>query len=386
MATIVVPRDVNFKDIEKLNKAIVDGLGVTLRIPNSLNTSGAFGIEGFVLQLIATWLRTDGEHILHTYIQDPENVNSFSDLCNSLYGICTLSLSSKIISTTKEHIDRRTSLLSAVDRVNNVRSESFKNAFKGFYLAISSIKAPGNNSETLNPLYNGNVIVGRNKFFKITKNALDTVVVSEKYRLSDDVVSNISEIIRELFTNTHKHARKDERGNIIERNFRAVSFRSAILNKPRLDDLSKSGGGKLALFIAEWLGANKKTIPVLDITILDSGPGYARRWTGLSREELNFEMERSAIVECFEKYKSTDRSESSGSGLSNVLRDLKKLRGWFRLRTGTAQIERSFFDWKGSSVVNREDIQEKGVFVEGVVFNIVIPLQVTEQGSKNVSV
>ena len=77
-------------------------------------------------------------------------------------------------------------------------------------------------------------------------------------------------------------------------------------------------------------------------------------------------------------------SESSGSGLSNVLRDLKQLRGWFRLRTGSALIERSFFNQMGSTIIEPKDIEEKDVFVEGVVFNIVIPLQVLE-GNENVS-
>lgn len=386
MTTVIVRRDVNFKDIEDLSKVIVETPGVVLRIPNSLNTSGAFGVEGFVLQLIATWFRTDGEHILHTYIQNTKDKESYLDLCNTLYGLCALSLSDKLISATKEKINRRFSLLSAVDRINCIRNESFKEAFKGFYLAIPSIKAIGNNSETLNPFYNRDIIVGRNKFYKITKNAIDAVITNDKYRLSELVVSNISEIIRELFTNTHKHARKDVYGNIIERNFRAITFRAAKLSRSRLDNLSKSGGGKLALFIGEWLSKNEKSISVLDITVVDSGPGYARRWTGLSQEELDFDKECTAIVECFKKYKSTDRAESSGSGLSNVLRDLKQLRGWFRLRTGTALIERSFFNQTGNSIIVNNDIQEKEVFVEGVVFNIVIPLQISKEGSKDVFV
>ena len=114
---------------------------------------------------------------------------------------------------------------------------------------------------------------------------------------------------------------------------------------------------------------------MLDITVIDSGPGYARRGTGLSREELSFENESDAIVSCFKKYNSSDDSESSGSGLSNVLRDLKELRGWFRLRTGTALVERSFFNQQGKTDIDVSDVKRKDVFVEGVVFNIIIPLK-----------
>mgnify|MGYP000014473866 CR=1 FL=1 len=379
MATITVPKDVNFKDIENLVKSVHEKPNATLRLPNSLNTSGVFGIEALVLQLFATWLRAEGEHILHTYVQEPENNDSFSDLCNTLYGICALSLSEKIISANKSEINRRFSLLPAVEKIENVRKELFKHAFKGFYLAIPSIKAPGNNNELLSPLYNRGDVVGRSKFFKITKKSLDAVIANKEYELPDQVISNISEILRELFTNTHKHARKDVKGNIIEKNFRSLSFMTATLDRTRLEKISESGGGQLSLFIGEWLAGNKKNISMLDITVVDSGPGYARHWTGLDKDKLNFDKEQEAIVECFKKYKSTDTYESSGSGLSNVLRDLKNLRGWFRLRTGTAQIEKSFFDKKGSTKIEISDIKDKKVFVEGVVFNIIIPLQESKE-------
>lgn len=386
MATITVPRDVNFKDIELLNKDITSAPDITLRIPNSLNTSGVFGIEGFLMQLIATWLRTDCNHVLHTHVNDPLDTNQYSDLCNSLYGIFALSLSEKVVTTTKEIIDRRTSLLAAADRIKKVRNEDFSTAFKGFYLAIPSIKAPGNNSENLNPFYNNGAIVGRGKFLQITKKALDAVVPNKKYRLPDSVISNLSEIIRELFSNTHKHSRKDVNGNVLERNFRSVSFRSASIQKSRLEHIISSGGGKLALFMADWLPKDDKPISILDITVFDSGPGFARRWTGLSQHELKFDDERDAVIQCFKKYNSTDKSESSGSGLTNVLRDLKELKGWIRLRTGSIQLERSFFNPKASIEITGEDIQKKDTFVEGVAFNIIIPFQSSEQGTSDVSI
>ena len=114
---------------------------------------------------------------------------------------------------------------------------------------------------------------------------------------------------------------------------------------------------------------------MLDITIVDSGPGFARRWTGLSSQALTFDHECKAVVECFKKYNSSDSAESSGSGLSNVLRDLRKLGGWFKLRTGRTLIERSFYNKEGSLEISVNDIQKRDVFVEGVVFNIIIPFQ-----------
>ena len=232
MSTITIRKDVNFKDIEELSKKIIKQPNTTLRLPNTLNTSGIFGIEGLVLQLIATWLRTEGNHILHTFVDDPEDENQFSDMCNSLYGICALSLSSEILSVKKIKISRKTSLSLAVDRIKKVRDERFSEAFKGFYLTIPSIKAPRNNSEFLSPFYNGERVVGRGKFLQITKDALSAVIKEKRNNyLSDSIIINLSEIIRELFTNTHKHARKCVNGNVLEKNFRSVSFRISSVRK-----------------------------------------------------------------------------------------------------------------------------------------------------------
>jgi hypothetical protein len=140
-----------------------------------------------------------------------------------------------------------------------------------------------------------------------------------------------------------------------------------------MDELTASGVS--ALFLGDWKPEGNEKFRAIDITVVDSGPGYARRWHRLDKDGLTIDLEKQAIVECFKKNRSSDLTDSSGSGLSNVLRDLKSLKGWFRLRTGRTLVEKSFFNNQGTNDISLSDINEKESFVEGVVFNVVIPLK-----------
>jgi len=379
MASLTIKKSSNFLDVENYFRRISDDPSVELRPSNSLKEKGVFGIEGLVLLLLATWLRNNkGDRILHSFSKTDK---SFDELCGSLFGICILRMSDVILlDDRKDEVAKEVALKSAYESVRRVISEDFRRAFKGGYLAIPSIKAPGKNSEYNSPFYNGDRVVGRDKFREITVKAIDAVVpqAGRKAMLGQDVISNISEIVRELFSNTDKHARRDQSGNLYQENYRAVIFNAVEVSKDRLVKLMGGGGGPLANFAVTWLPEGDGKLSVLDITVVDSGPGYARRWCDSNNESLgSFESEASAVVNCFSKHSSRDSRESSGSGLTNVLSDLKRLKGWFRLRTGGCLVERSYlFEDDNKMDVGPEDVIKKNSFVEGVSFNVVIPLRV----------
>jgi hypothetical protein len=372
-------RDVNFTDTEKLAKRLIAEHPAKLQVPNSLSYSGGFGMEGAVLQLLATWFRNSEHHVLHTAIQEIKN-DSFEDLCNSLFGLCALRLSDSILLADKSEVNLPLALTPAIPIFRNIRDENFKGAFKGAYLTLPAIKSPvvrgGKDREFDGPLYNNKKVVGAQKFTKITKLAL-AAILPKAADIRPAIMSNLSEIIRELFTNTHRHGRTDVYGNPLSKNFRGIIFNQINMTGSRLDEISQSDGRDLSLFIVDWhpSGRQKKIFRALDITIVDSGPGYARRWHKIDKDQLTIEQEKEAVVSCFSKHNSTDTTDSAGSGLSNVLNDLRELQGWFRLRTGRTLIEKSFFRKGGSSDIRASDIKGMDVFVEGVVFNIVIPLE-----------
>ncbi|WP_432472344.1 hypothetical protein [Amphritea sp. HPY] len=373
-------RSANFKDLELLAAKILNQDNVKLQIPNTLSFSGGFGMEGAVLQVFATWLRSSRSHIIHTAASEPGNSELFESLCNQLFGLCALRLADKVWSTSKLDVSIQTALKPAIPIFQKLRAEDYKNAFKGMYLTIPAIKAPvvpkGRDREYDSPLYNNDQVVGAEKFFKITDRALKAVLPNSVSHssINDQVIENLSEILRELFTNTHRHARADVKGHPYKKNFRGIIFNMIELSASRMDELSTASGASV-LFLGDWKPSGNEKFRALDITVVDSGPGYARRWHGLDKDKLTLEQEKVAIVECFTKHRSSDQTDSSGSGLSNVLRDLKELKGWFRLRTGRTLVEKSFFNYEGSNRIELENIKEMDSFMEGVVFNVVIPLK-----------
>src|SRR5690606_31414042 len=149
-----------------------------IQIPNTLSYSGGFGIEGAVLQLFGTWLRNSEKQLIHTAVQDVKP-DSFEDLCNSLFGLCALRLSDEILSSNMTKVDLVSALAPAKDIFKNIRSENFKSAFKGPYLAIPAIRAlvvkGGKDREFDSPLYNMDEVIGAGKFKKLTSMALTAV-------------------------------------------------------------------------------------------------------------------------------------------------------------------------------------------------------------------
>src|SRR5690606_15969350 len=125
---------------------------------------------------------------------------------------------------------------------------------------------------------------------------------------------------------------------------------------------------------ANWLSNSTQKLRLLDITVVDSGPGFARRWTGLDKEDLSLKDEINAVINCFTKHGSTESTDSSGTGLNNVLTHIKSLQGWMRLRTGRTSIERSFYSDNGVPDITKSHINTEAQFVEGTVFNIVVPI------------
>lgn len=378
MESFSLSKNSNFSDIERALKILDENHSLKIRLPNGLQEAGVFGLEGLVCQFIATWLRNNKNgNTLHSYANKADE-EEFENLSSSLYGICALRLADKILLNDKTEVHEKIALAIAFDRVKKINSGNLGEAFKGLYVAIPSIKSIKVNKEFNNPFYNKEAIIGAEAFKSLVEDALSVVVPqSGRGAFINALKANIAEIVRELFDNAHKHARENEFGDILPTNFRGVIFNSVNVTPERLDKLIENGGSDLVLFSSEWkkwMNDAGRQLPVLDITVVDAGPGYARRWTGKSKENLTMQEEIEAVIKCFVKNNSTSPNYADGSGLTHVLTDLKKLRGWFRLRTGSVAVSRSYFDGAGDISIRAKDIVKMESSVEGVSFNIVIPL------------
>ena len=103
--TLEVKKAETLHSLEEKVRQLGSDVDYKLRLPASLNTRGALGIEVAVLQLIGTWLRSNNKkHIFHSHQKD--NADDFKELCESVYGIAVLSLVDEIWDSRKKSCPR----------------------------------------------------------------------------------------------------------------------------------------------------------------------------------------------------------------------------------------------------------------------------------------
>ncbi|USW93885.1 hypothetical protein NHF39_21165 [Pseudomonas proteolytica] len=127
-----------------------------------------------------------------------------------------------------------------------------------------------------------------------------------------------------------------------------------------------------------------EVLDFLEISVIDSGPGLARRWLTAkekrpveSLDELELDEELNATLDCFKKHMtSKPDSDRSGMGLHNALQALNKLKAYVRVRTGRLSLNQAF---QGRSGVMAFEPSARGTeqelaAAEGTVFTICIPV------------
>ncbi|ELR68078.1 hypothetical protein C900_01157 [Fulvivirga imtechensis AK7] len=182
--------------------------------------------------------------------------------------------------------------------------------------------------------------------------------ISKELNLNS-LIDDLSVVIHELFQNTEEWGKTNfNNTQFYSPNFRAVLinlFLDQNLNKETsgyepvvntyLFNLLKSNPGELktpnkqgALFEGNLWG-------VCEVSVFDTGPGMARRWTGKDFDQLSEGQEIDSTIKCFNKYITSDtsgRRHVRGRGLSRVISIISGT-GLIRVRTGNICIYRDFF-------------------------------------------
>ena len=139
----------------------------------------------------------------------------------------------------------------------------------------------------------------------------------------------------ELFRNTEDHARVDDAGDKLKRSLRGIQARRHGIAPSKLRELV-AGSPPLADFCARLRPprAGKSQVQLIEISVMDSGPGYAASITKRPFNSLSIEEEARAVRDCFLKHATGKEQSRSGLGLCNVVDILRDHGGFLRLRTG----------------------------------------------------
>lgn len=193
---------------------------------------------------------------------------------------------------------------------------------------------------------------------------------------------SITKVIYELFSNTHYWARTDTDGIPISRSIRGV----IIENHKRSNKERKPSSGVLREYIDRVEGQyDQPSIPIIEITVFDSGPGLATRFMGEPINGVSLDDEYNACINALRKNRSSSSSDIRGFGLSYVADELSKRKGFWHLRTGRLSLYRDYAttsDTPNGLFDDPEvlhDIDSKESLVEhanvsGLVITLLIPI------------
>lgn len=333
-----MPKAMTVNDAEAMLDRIALGRDDYFRVPTNGKHMQAGG-EAAMVQAHLTWARDRKENQLKTYVIDELDADEqIRSLSRQFFGISAILMSDDI----RDRADRpiTTQVRTAgINRLKVLQSERPREASRGPQYEIVCADHLGVGEPRL--LYDLDdqgqpTLKGLTSFEFIAEQIAATIMPK---RLSRDIdkgfISALGGTLYELFRNTEEHARVDDHRVRLRRSLRSIQARLHSLDPERLGSIV-ANSPPLASFVKgirpPRTGA--KQIHLVEISVLDSGPGLASAFTGKPLSELSLEDEKAAVINCFAKHATRKTSSTAGLGLPNVIDILREHGGFLRIRTG----------------------------------------------------
>lgn len=155
-------------------------------------------------------------------------------------------------------------------------------------------------------------------------------------------MDSFNAIIHESFTNTHEHAKTNELGYNLYPNLRGILLKFHKRSIDKLADQYKEYPGLVNYFKSGFQVNEQGELYLVEISILDSGPGLVKRYTGNSEYQDNIQGEVEIIKQCLYRHNTSSiglKSEIKGIGLDRILQTLDG-KGFLRIKTGRTDLFR----------------------------------------------
>lgn len=382
-----ISRKLNLYDIESLYDSI--GTDPQLRLPISMSHGGGLGVDAALAQFIVTWARAYEQSVLHLYAPVEEAIGQIPQVAKSAAGLFALIMSSEIHTEDHQIIDRREALLAIKPLieamfVGDIRNTSSTKGARPTAINLFSVNYA--KREFIKPFYfdHSSPHVQPHSWFShlVARSSELMTAKQDRATLLKAGLPELGSVLRELIDNADQHAVTDVTGNKYKKALRGTSIK---LNRiSRQDALAYSDREpELARFILKHF-LKSETLDFLEISVIDSGPGLARRWLTAkegrpvdSLEKLDFDDELRATLDCFRSHiTSKPDADASGMGLYLALQALNKLKAYVRVRTGRLSLNQAFQGRSGMMEFepSARGTKERLAAAEGTVFTICIPV------------
>ena len=361
-----------------------------LRLPSKIKWGGYVGQSASIAQFVATWADKCEKPSLQLKEYNSEEL---IPLISRLYGLSSVYFSDQVWLDQSNKNYRYDMLSKAAPRFIAMWKRDYQNVSRG--RSIELISVVGAKREFLPALYSDQPtiedLLDRERHGQLISSSLEMAslfsecikcinVPHHRKRLISKLKNKelIGELLYEAFRNTAEHAYLKENGEIPRKGLRCVLFNIISIEKTRIQEcspLSFERSEAIQYFntvsrLKREREFPRKKIDFLEISILDSGPGFAATMRQFSPDS----DEKTLVARCFEKHQSRKIGGDSGLGLYRILSAVNELNGFIRVRTSTC--EASFFALRNS--VDRSFLQpkirEQLAVVVGTLVTVSIPI------------
>ncbi|MCH4883213.1 ATP-binding protein [Pseudomonas sp. TMW22080] len=360
-----------------------------LRLPISMNHGGLLGVDASLAQLVISWARVQERSVLHLYANSESAIEQIPQLARTAAGLAALIMCTSIESETHEPIEKRAALTVIRPLIEAMYEGDLKNTSseKGARPKTINLFCINNaRMEFIKPFYYGDSqpkVHPRSWFSALIE--ISSALMHTRHEQNSLLKSGLPAlggVLAELISNADEHSVTDVHGVKYKKGLRGTSIKSSRIRKQDVHHHSKTEP-EFARFIVKNMVKGQEALDFLEISIIDSGPGLARRWISAkvgrpveSLDTLPIEEELQATLDCFKKHVTSKDSSTSGMGLHNAIQALNKLKAFVRLRTGRLCLYQTFQGH--DQVVEYSPKKWSGdkelTAAEGTVFTICIPV------------
>ncbi|MCZ4093430.1 hypothetical protein [Sinorhizobium psoraleae] len=272
----------------------------SLTVPNKWPFEARAGGSVSGAQLAITWSRRNEPTATLHLNSDVDPEHAAETLLNRTYGLIAASFADRIIGRDGKRDVTAGMLRLVSQRLKDLYTGTFDQIIHGQSLPLVSIDHLERDGP--NPfLYQPRTGEVRGDFSGLVRQALIRLVDRKRLRREDVDAELLASLFRELFSNTHLHARTDLEGALYRRSARGIVFALRPVDIPH--EAFSAGLSALREYIEsmERLAARPR-VEFLEVSVFDSGPGLAARAFGAPiPDEMPIEREFDLVHKCFPK-------------------------------------------------------------------------------------
>jgi hypothetical protein len=329
--------------VEEEMRRVVASPGEHLQLPVHPKEWWLGGELGLI-ELAITWARGTQASVLVTHIASEENPNTqLRAMSRRMFGFVALMMAHEILD--REESPNRSLRRSAYEQCRQVVDMMFQPVAqfalgaKVFLLCVDhstrwEIPSLYADSENVKDLI---------AFSTLARELLDKTQHAHRGSIPPQSIRGIGAILHELFENTDKFAKTDDKNVPWRRSVRGISIERHSWSEAELAKVGSDNAALQCYFNGfKRINADDQQ-RFLELTVFDSGIGLARRWLKEKwSPQVQLDEEYGACLACLTKNFSSSPSRGKGLGLAKVMSTLDDLKGFFKIRTGRLSVYRDF--------------------------------------------